>query len=108
MRTQTYGRLDGRMVVVVWTDRGDDRRIISMRKANDREQARYAHLLDEVWHDPDDAPELTDEFFERAFHYEGGKLIRRGREPARAAGSNRSSFRSNCSTVSALSGTAGR
>ncbi|KMO13711.1 BrnA antitoxin family protein [Methylobacterium indicum] len=36
---------------------------------------------DEVWHDPDDAPELTDEFFERAFHYEGGKLIRRGREP---------------------------
>ncbi|KMO13712.1 hypothetical protein NS228_01100 [Methylobacterium indicum] len=45
VRTQTYGRLDGRMVVVVWTDRGDDRRIISMRKANDREQARYAHLL---------------------------------------------------------------
>lgn len=35
---------------------------------------------DEVWQDPDDAPELTDEFLERAFHYDGGKLIRRGRE----------------------------
>ncbi|MCF4127523.1 BrnT family toxin [Methylobacterium sp. SyP6R] len=45
VRTLTYGRLDGRMVVVVWTDRGSDRRIISMRKANEREQARYAHLL---------------------------------------------------------------
>ncbi len=33
----------------------------------------------ETWHDPDDAPELTDEMAERAFHYEGGRLIRRGR-----------------------------
>jgi uncharacterized protein (DUF4415 family) len=31
------------------------------------------------WIDPDDAPELTDEYFERADQYEGGKLIRRGR-----------------------------
>jgi uncharacterized protein (DUF4415 family) len=29
--------------------------------------------------DPDDAPELTDEYFKRADQYEGGKLIRRGR-----------------------------
>jgi uncharacterized protein (DUF4415 family) len=29
--------------------------------------------------DPDDAPELTDEFFERATVYEGAKIIRRGR-----------------------------
>lgn len=33
--------LDGRMVLVAWTPRGTTRRIISMRKANDREQARY-------------------------------------------------------------------
>ena len=42
----TVGRLDGRMVVVVWTPRGAARRIISMRKANDREQAQYQHRLD--------------------------------------------------------------
>ena len=33
------------------------------------------------WIDPDDAPELTREFFERADIYEGDKLIRRGRPP---------------------------
>ena len=32
-----------------------------------------------VWVDPDDAPEWTDEMFERADYYEGGKLVRRGR-----------------------------
>ncbi len=31
------------------------------------------------WIDPDDAPELTDEFFEHADEYVGDKLIRRGR-----------------------------
>jgi uncharacterized protein (DUF4415 family) len=31
------------------------------------------------WVDPDDAPELTDEFFARADAFEGDKLIRRGR-----------------------------
>lgn len=41
----TVGQLDGRMVLIVWTPRGEARRIISMRKANDREQARYAHRL---------------------------------------------------------------
>ncbi|MBF3384733.1 BrnT family toxin, partial [Burkholderia pseudomallei] len=41
----TVGTLDGRMIVMVWTPRGEARRIISMRKANDREQARYAHRL---------------------------------------------------------------
>ena len=30
------------------------------------------------WTDPDDAPELTDEFFERASLYEGERLIQRG------------------------------
>ena len=32
-----------------------------------------------TWTDPDDAPELTDEFFERADEYVGDRLIRRGR-----------------------------
>lgn len=31
------------------------------------------------WADPDDAPELDDEFFEQADEYVGNKLIRRGR-----------------------------
>ncbi|GLK67388.1 BrnT family toxin [Hansschlegelia plantiphila] len=46
VRFITVGRLDGRMVVVVWTQRGDARRIISLRKANDRERARYETRLD--------------------------------------------------------------
>jgi len=35
-----------------------------------------------TWIDPDDAPELTDDFFERADEYVGEKLIRRGRPKA--------------------------
>ncbi|KAA5599510.1 BrnT family toxin [Blastochloris sulfoviridis] len=46
VRFITVGRLDGRMVVIVWTPRGAARRIISLRKANDREQALYAPRLD--------------------------------------------------------------
>ena len=38
----TIGFLDGRMVVLVWTPRNSIPRIISMRKANEREQALYA------------------------------------------------------------------
>src|SRR5712671_7607725 len=30
-------------------------------------------------HEYDEIPELTDDFFERADHYRGGKLVRRGR-----------------------------
>ena len=37
--------LRGRLVQVVYTPRGADRHIISMRKANDREKARLASLL---------------------------------------------------------------
>lgn len=37
----TFGLLDDRLVVVVWTPRGMARRIISMRKANAREQAIF-------------------------------------------------------------------
>lgn len=31
------------------------------------------------WVDPDDAPELTDEWFDKADFYSGGKLVRPGR-----------------------------
>jgi hypothetical protein len=41
-RNITIGFLDGRMVVMVWTLRGRATRIISLRKANEREQALYA------------------------------------------------------------------
>ena len=40
-RNITIGFLSGRMVVLAWTQRGNSRRIISMRKANDREQNKY-------------------------------------------------------------------
>lgn len=42
-----YGYLAGRMVVVVYTPRGDDcRHVFSMRKANDREKARITPALE--------------------------------------------------------------
>lgn len=41
----TVGYLDDRLIVLVWTPRGEVRRIISMRKANDREKAIYANHL---------------------------------------------------------------
>jgi uncharacterized protein len=41
----TVGWLDARLVVLVWTPRGEVRRVISMRKANDREKALYASHL---------------------------------------------------------------
>lgn len=41
----TAGLLANRMVIVVWTPIPDGRRIISMRKANDREKARYTQRL---------------------------------------------------------------
>ena len=45
-RYNTFGMLDGRLVALTWTIRSDKRRIISMRKANDREQALYRRCLD--------------------------------------------------------------
>lgn len=40
-RFMTIGSLEGRMVALIWTPRGSARRIISLRKANEREQAQY-------------------------------------------------------------------
>lgn len=39
-RIVCYGSLEGRMVVVGYVPRGEDRHIFSMRKANEREQTR--------------------------------------------------------------------
>jgi uncharacterized DUF497 family protein len=44
-RIVTVGFLADRMVVVVWTPRDDARHVISMRKANEREQAKYRERL---------------------------------------------------------------
>lgn len=41
-----FGLLEGRMVVVGYTPRGEDRHVFSMRKANEREKARIAPLLE--------------------------------------------------------------
>ena len=35
--------------------------------------------ISSTWVDPDDAPELDDQFFQEADHYQGNALIRRGR-----------------------------
>jgi len=45
-RRITVGLLRDRMVVVVWTWRGEDRHVISMRKANERERVRFGGKLD--------------------------------------------------------------
>ncbi|MFO1033889.1 MAG: BrnT family toxin [Hyphomicrobiales bacterium] len=45
-RMITFGNLANRLVVIVWTQRGGNYRIISMRKANDREQKRFGSRLD--------------------------------------------------------------
>ena len=44
-RFTSVGTLDGRSIVLVWTPRGEARRIISMRKANEREIAKYGPTL---------------------------------------------------------------
>lgn len=41
----TVGFLDERLVVLAWTPRGRACRIISMRKANEREKARFAQAV---------------------------------------------------------------
>jgi uncharacterized protein len=46
VRIICYGMLAGRMVVVGYTPRGAERHVFSMRKANEREQARIAPLLE--------------------------------------------------------------
>jgi uncharacterized DUF497 family protein len=44
-RYQTFGLLNERLVALVWTPRGEVRHIISMRKANEREQEKFRREL---------------------------------------------------------------
>ena len=44
-RVICFGHLAGRLVVIGYTQRGAIRHVFSMRKANEREQARIAHRL---------------------------------------------------------------
>jgi uncharacterized protein len=44
-RFVTVGYMNGRMVYVAWTPRDGAYRIISMRKANEREQQKYGPQL---------------------------------------------------------------
>ena len=46
VRYITIGMLEKRMVYIAWTPRDGAHRIISMRKANDREQEKYGPRLD--------------------------------------------------------------
>jgi uncharacterized DUF497 family protein len=46
-RIVSVGHLRGRMVVIVWTPRQGVRHIISMRKANEREQTRFGQRLEQ-------------------------------------------------------------
>ncbi|SFT05197.1 BrnT family toxin [Methylobacterium sp. yr668] len=45
IRLVTVGVLAGRMVIVIWTPRDQDHHVFSRRKANAREQKRYAPLI---------------------------------------------------------------
>jgi uncharacterized DUF497 family protein len=45
IRYQTYGLLDDRLIMLVWTERGDTRHIISMRKCNAREETLFQARL---------------------------------------------------------------
>jgi uncharacterized DUF497 family protein len=45
LRYNTFGMLDRRLIALSWTIRNGTRRIISMRKANDREYAHYRRNL---------------------------------------------------------------
>jgi uncharacterized protein (DUF4415 family) len=60
----------------------------ALKKAADRlgmkatKHLRKAEASSSTWVDPDDAPEWTDEMFERADLYHGDRLVRRGRPPS--------------------------
>lgn len=43
----TMGHLQNRMMIVVWTPRGEVRHIISMRKANEREINKYRQQFEQ-------------------------------------------------------------
>lgn len=46
-RFVSSGHIAGRLCFAVWTPRGNKRHVISLRKANDREQKRYKIALEQ-------------------------------------------------------------
>lgn len=44
-RVITLGMLDNELVLVIWTPRDDERRIITMWKANEKERQKYYERL---------------------------------------------------------------
>jgi uncharacterized protein (DUF4415 family) len=52
-----------------------------------------------IWIDPDDAPELTDEWFATADLYQAGKLIRRGGRPKKSTPKEAVSIRLDADVV---------
>jgi uncharacterized DUF497 family protein len=44
-RIITFGYLRNRMMTITWTQRGDKRRIISMRKAHEKEIEQYSRFF---------------------------------------------------------------
>jgi uncharacterized DUF497 family protein len=46
VRFITAGQLDGRLVVIVWTQRGEVRHIISMRHCHAKEEKIWRHRMD--------------------------------------------------------------
>ena len=47
IRQITVGFLHGRMVIVGWVQRGDDRHAFTMRKANEREICKYPEQFEQ-------------------------------------------------------------
>jgi uncharacterized protein len=77
IRYITIGLLRGRMVVLVWTPRGADRHVFQC----ERQTSVSKPDTRPDWADPEDAPELTDEWFEGADLKVKDKVVRRGRPP---------------------------
>jgi uncharacterized protein (DUF4415 family) len=75
VRIITAGYLRGRFIVMVWAERDERRHFISIKHGHEREEKVWADKRV----DPDDAPELTAEYFARAEVPEGEKIVRRGR-----------------------------
>ena len=70
----TIGFLDATMVVLVWTPRDGAHRIISMRKANERERTLYGPGSEQ-----DIAPDLSTDGWPEKF---ARATVRRGRPPS--------------------------
>jgi uncharacterized protein (DUF4415 family) len=85
LRVKRSGSLEG--TKVAGQKRGRSVDVRALKKAADRPVGmratrRLRKTGASAWVDPDDAPEWTDEMFERADLYHGDRLIRRGRPPS--------------------------